>query len=99
MTQNCPKCSVETSDTEVWCPSCGARLGIRERSAIGKLVMWGFIVFNVIFGGVFINAMYVTANSTPEHITALLGATGMIASWGAGALLLGVLMLITKPKP
>ena len=98
MTQKCPTCSVESSDTEVWCPSCGARLGIKERSVTGKLVMWGFIVFNVFFGGVFINSMYVSSTSTPDHITAVLGATSLMTYWGIGALLLGALMLITKPK-
>ena len=98
MTQKCPTCSVESSDTEVWCPSCGARLGIKERSVTGKLVMWGFIVFNIFFGGVFINAMYVASTSTPDHVTAVLGATSVMGYWGAGALLLGALMLITKPK-
>jgi len=99
MSQNCRKCSIEASDTKEWCPSCGARLGIRERSVTGKRVVWGFIVFNMILGGVFIHTMSVTASSTPDHLTAMLGATGVIAFWGAGALLLGVLMLITQPEP
>ena len=96
--QNCPECSIETSDTEIWCPSCGARLGIRERSVTGKVVMWGFIVFNILFGGVFVNLMFVSSISTPDHSTAMLGATRVIAYWGVGALLLGVLLLITKPR-
>ena len=80
MTQVCPGCSVETGDSEVWCPKCGARLGVHEPGIKEKLTRWGFILFNVVMGGVFISTMHGTANSAPDHVTAALSATMVIGA-------------------
>ncbi|TXT26971.1 MAG: hypothetical protein FD131_3967 [Rhodocyclaceae bacterium] len=104
----CPECESSVSDTALKCPKCGVQLRKPVRSAFGKIVKWVFILFNALMAIVMYNGMsaatqvVATANGGAEQAGAAIGtgigAFVILAIWGFGAVILGLITLLTRPK-
>ncbi|EKM3640643.1 zinc ribbon domain-containing protein [Salmonella enterica] len=104
----CPECHKDVSDSAFKCPSCGKTLKKAQRTIIGKVIKWLFILFNilmilwVIFGLGGAGDIYSSAQSSAEQAGAAIGtglAIGMIATiWVVGDIIIGILVLLTRPK-
>jgi ssDNA-binding Zn-finger/Zn-ribbon topoisomerase 1 len=104
----CPECSNEVSDTALKCPKCGVQLRKPKRGFFGKLFKFVFIAFNIImllwmfsyFGAV--SDVASNASSGAEQAGTAIGATlgtGMLLFfWCVGDVILGLLVLFTRPK-
>lgn len=105
---DCKECGNPVSAQASKCPSCGIVLKKPKRGIIGKLIKWTFILFNLLMiawlVSFFVSAGEVVATSASEaeQAGAALGATlgtGMILFiWGFGDIILGLLVLLTRPK-
>jgi hypothetical protein len=105
---NCPECEVQVSDTALKCIGCGFQIRKPKRGFFGKLFKWTFILFNVLmafwlfsyFGS--IGEIVSTSESEAAQAGATIGATiatSMIMGfWVFGDIILGLLVLFTKPK-
>jgi hypothetical protein len=104
---NCPECKNEISDSALKCPKCGVQLRKPTRSFFGKIIKWTFIGFNILMIFWFVGGM----NAATEHAENLTGAaqagaaigTGLGAAmilgiWGFGDFVLGLFLLLTRPK-
>lgn len=104
---NCPECETEVSDTALKCPKCAVQLRKPKRGFFGKLIKWGFIGFNILMviwliGGMSaatdgIDAMS-EAGKAGAAIGAGLGVTMILGIWVIGDIILGLLVLLTRPK-
>jgi hypothetical protein len=104
---NCPECSTEVSDTAFKCPKCGVALRKPIRSMGGKIVKWSFILFNCfmalwMFGGMQSASEMQAGMEGAEAVGAAIG-TGLGAAlisgvWFGGFVILGILVLVTRPK-
>lgn len=104
---NCPECSAKVSDSAYKCPKCGVELKKPVRSFIGKLIKWSFILFNMFMA----LWMFTGLQSASETMSGATGAeavggaigTGIGAAlvggiWFGGVVILGILVLLTRPK-
>jgi len=104
----CPDCSSEVSDTALKCPSCGVQLRKAKRTIVGKVLLWLFILFNVlmiawIWAGVGATqeVMQSTENEFEQAGAAIgagLGTTMLVIVWVLGDIILGLPVLFTRPK-
>lgn len=105
---NCPECNHEVSDQALKCTSCGKQLRKAKRSFLGKIIKWIFILFNLLMifwlvGGMMSAGEVVNAaSSEAERAGAAIG-TGLAASmiltlWVIGDIIIGILVLLTRPK-
>jgi len=104
----CPECSTEVSDSALKCPSCGVQLRKLKRSLFGNIVKWIFIGFNILmvvwlFGGMGAATEGIENMSEAERagtaIGAGLGGFMLIVMWAIGDIILGLFMMLTRPKP
>ncbi len=104
----CPECTTEVADTALKCPKCGVQLRKPKRTFFGKLVKWSFIGFNLLMLAWLITGVggasqeYAKITSDAGRAGAAIG-TGLglmvIGSiWVVGDLILGLLVLLTRPK-
>lgn len=105
---NCPECSNQVSDTALDCPSCGTSINKLQRSFIGKVFKWLFILFNIFMlvasfkacGGV--SEVYSSSQNEYEQAGAAIGTTigmGLILTvWVFVDIILGLFVLFTRPK-
>lgn len=104
----CPDCQSSASDEAFRCPQCGKLLRKPKRSVFGKIIKWAFILFNLLMlvwlisgiGGS--SEVYSTATSDAERAGAAIG-TGIgvmliLILWGVGDMILGLFVLLTRPK-
>jgi len=103
----CPTCQNKVSTTALSCPSCGAVLRNAKRGIFGKLVIflfWGFNLLMVawIWGGtqsaVDSQAGLSGAEAAGAAIGTGIGVTLLIFIWLIGAVILGIMALLTRPK-
>lgn len=105
---NCPECQNEVSNSALKCPKCGVQLRELKRGFFGNLFKWGFILFNILmvvwlfsFWGD-VGSIVEEANSDAEQAGAAIGATigtGMVFGiWVSGDIILGLLVLFSRPK-
>lgn len=104
----CPECSADVSNSALKCPSCGVQLRKLKRGFFGKLIKWSFIGFNILmviwlfsyWGSV--GEIANTAGSEAEKAGAAIGGTigtGMLFGvWVFGDIILGLFVLLTRPK-
>lgn len=104
----CPECTQEVSDTALTCPKCATKLRELKRGFFGKLFKWGFIIFNLVM--VFwlfsywadIGEMSAqttdSASQTGMAIGATLGTGMLLVLWAVGDVILGLLVMFTRPK-
>ena len=104
---SCPECTTEVSSSAFKCPKCGVQLLKPTRSFFGKLIKWGFILFNIFMAWVLISGMNAAskivesssgASQAGAAIGTGLGAAMIIGLWGFGAIILGLFVLFTRPK-
>lgn len=103
----CPSCGHQVSTSAQSCPSCGAVLRKAKRGFFGKLVMFAFWGFNVlmvlwIWGGTQ-NAVETSqgltgAEAAGAAIGTGIGVTLLVMIWVIGAIILGLMALLTRPK-
>lgn len=105
---NCPECQTEVSDQALKCTKCGVQLRKPKRGVFGKLIKWLFIGFNILMAiwlvaGLGIGAEGMdTAVSEAEQVGAAIG-TGIgvvmiLSTWFFGDIILGLFVLLTRPK-
>ena len=104
----CPECQTEVSDTALKCTKCGVQLRKPKRTFFGKLVKWGFIAFNLIMviwlvsywssAGDVINTAASDAEQAGAAIGATIGTGFLFGIWGFGDVVLGICLLVTRPK-
>lgn len=105
---NCKDCYAQVSDEAYDCPKCGARLKKPKRSMFGLLVKYFFISYNILMLIWFVTGVGAASeaidnsSSEAEQVGATigtgLGAIMIIFIWVSGAVILGLLTIITKPK-
>lgn len=104
---NCPSCNHQVSTSALSCPSCGAVLRKAKRGFFGKLVMFAFWGFNIlmvawIWGGtqsaVESSQGLTGAEAAGAAIGTGIGVTLLVMIWVIGAIILGLMALLTRPK-
>lgn len=100
----CPTCEHKVSTSATSCPSCGAVLRKAKRGIFGKLVIFAFWGFNILMvlwiwagtqGAVESQAGLSGAGAA---IGTGIGVTLLIFVWLIGAIILGIMALLTRPK-
>lgn len=104
----CKECGAEVSSTAATCPKCGTTLRKPKRTLMGKLIKYTFIGFNILMLIWFISGMggaaevVESANSEAEQagaaVGAGIGAMFILFIWAIGDLILGLFVLLTRPK-
>lgn len=104
---SCPECQTEVSDTALKCVKCGVQLRKPKRGFFGKLIKWSFIGFNILMaiwliGGMGAATDGMDAMSEAERAGAAIG-TGIgvaliLGIWVIGDVILGLFVLLTRPK-
>lgn len=103
----CPACGKEVSKSARNCPSCGEQISKPKRGFFGKIIIWGFWIFNVlmiawIWGGVSGNVEEMATMDGAEQagaaIGTAIGGTILVFIWLIGAIILGIMALLTRPK-
>lgn len=105
---NCPECSGQVSESAFKCTHCGFEIKKPKRGFMGKIFKWSFILFNLFmlmwfisfFGSV--GEVASRDNSDAYQAGTAIGATigtGVLASlWVCGDIILGLLVMFTRPK-
>lgn len=105
---NCPECSSKVSNQATKCVSCGIRLREPRRGFFGTAFKWLFVVFNVLMLLFLIAFMVAAINAFPviagqigrgvaiNHST--IGFLEILGTWMAGDIILGMLVLFTRPR-
>ena len=104
----CPEWQNEVSDSSLKCPNCGVQLRKPKRTFLGKVMKWGFIIFNVVMiawmasFGEHVTDVSEGASSGAEQAGVAIGAglgTGLIMMvWLVGDVVLGLFVLFTRPQ-
>lgn len=105
---NCPECEVQVSDTALKCIGCGFQIRKPKRSFFGNLFKWTFILFNALMAfwlfsyfasmGEIVSVSESEAAQAGAAIGATLGTSMIMGFWVFGDIILGLLVLFTKPK-
>lgn len=103
----CPTCQHKVSVSANTCPSCGAVLRKPKRGFFGKLTVFAFWGFNAlmvlwIWGGtqsaVETSSGLSGAEAAGAAIGTGIGVTLLVMIWLVGAIILGLMALLTRPK-
>lgn len=104
---NCKECDREVSNKATKCPHCGARLRKPRRGVFGTIVKWLFILFNVLMIA-WLFAYYAQIGSSMEGeseayrtgagIGAMMGTGMLLTFWVLGDIILGIVVLFTRPR-
>jgi len=104
---NCPECNTEVSDKAIKCPHCGVVLNKPKRGFFGKIIKWIFILFNLFMawwmiagvgGAVEQTATLTGAEQAGAAIGTGIGAAMVGGIWLLGDVVLGLFVLLTRPK-
>lgn len=105
---DCPECETPTSDKAHKCPSCGYTIRKPRRGPIGFVLKWLFILFNLLMIYLLLKYWGIIGGMTQDGVSdaskagAVIGGTigtGLLASvWVVGDIILGMLVLFTRPK-
>ena len=105
---NCPECNSNVSDQSTKCVSCGIQLKEPKRGFFGTAFKWLFVVFNVLMllllimymvgtNDIFANMVdQVGLEKTINNST--MGFLIVLGTWMAGDIILGMLVLFTRPR-
>jgi hypothetical protein len=104
----CPECTTEVSDSALNCAKCGVQLRKPKRGFFGKIIKYSFILFNFLMGWWLVAGMGAasegiqSAGSSAEQAGAAigtgLGAAMIIGVWVFGDIILGLFVMLTRPK-
>lgn len=105
---SCPECKTEVSSSATKCPKCGFQIKKPKRGLFGKLVKYGFILFNILMLVWLVAGMQGAAETMQKATSEAqqagatigtgLGAAFVIGIWMAGDVILGLFVLLTRPK-
>lgn len=98
---NCPECGKEVSDTSYKCPNCGFVLKEAKRGFVGSIFHFLFLAYNAIMLLMIGAFMFGIAGSDSGDSAAAAGTLGtgiLVTIWVIGALPLGIMSYITRPK-
>ena len=104
----CKEWGKEVSSEAFKCPNCGARLRKAKRGFFGKIFKWSFVLFNLLM---FLWVIYIVAfygdgvastNDGMEQAANVVAGTiwlsGSITTWVIVDVILGIFVLLTRPK-
>lgn len=104
----CPECDAQVSNTAFKCTSCGYTIKKPKRGFFGKVFKWLFILFNILMAwwlfaywgdvGGAINETGSDAGRAGAAIGATLGTGMLFMIWALGDIILGALVLFTRPR-
>lgn len=103
----CPECGSEVSSTAFDCPKCGKQLKKPKRGFFGKIFLWLFYLFNAFMCWGLIKGLSNVADMPAPDTEAAqvgaaigtgLGVTAILGIWVIGAVITGLLALMTRPK-
>ncbi len=104
----CKECEAEISNDAYNCPKCGASLKKRKRTIFGKIIKYAFIGFNILMliwliGGMSnaaggISSLESDAEKAGAAVGTAIGAAMIFFIWISGAVILGILTLLTRPS-
>jgi small-conductance mechanosensitive channel len=100
----CPECNTEVSDSALRCPKCAYQINKPKRGFFGKIFKWLFILFNIlmilwIWGGVSQSTEAINADASGAVAVGTgIGISMLLVLWAIGDIILGLLVLFTKPK-
>ena len=104
---NCRECDANVSDSALRCPSCGFQLKRPTRGVFGRLFKWGFILFNLFMASALLMGLS-GASEAMEGMSGVekagyavgtgLGAGLILTAWLIGDVILGLFVLLTRPK-
>lgn len=104
---SCPECQTDVSDSALKCPKCGVQLRKAKRSFFGKIIKWTFVGFNILML-VWLVAGMNNATSGMDNMTnaeqagaaigTSIGAMLILTVWFFGSIILGLFVLLTRPK-
>lgn len=104
----CPECGSEVSDSALKCPKCGKQLRKPKRGFFGKIFLWLFYIYNALMVWWLVSAFITTAEVMDGVVTEAekagaaigtgIGVTMILVIWVTGAIITGLLALMTRPK-
>ncbi len=104
----CKECNNDVSDTALSCPKCGHQLRKLKRGFFGKIFKLFFIIFNILMVIWLVQALGSTSElvaNTASEAGRAGAAVGMgigmfiiFSIWASGDVVLGLLVLFTRPK-
>jgi len=106
-TVSCPSCGNQISAKAFDCPSCGHPLRKPKRGVFGQIFKWAFILFNVfmvwwLFAGTDAamqgQDQLTGAELTGAQIGTGIGVMMILVFWVIGDIILGLLVLFTRPS-
>ena len=100
---NCAECQTEISGAALTCPKCGVQLRKPKRGFFGQIIKWSFIGFNILMAWWLVSGMATVTQGTEAisvggAIGAGIGAALILGIWVAGDIILGLLVVLTRPK-
>lgn len=104
---NCPECKAQVSNTASNCIGCGYQIRKPKRGIFGIIFKWTFILFNILMCFwllSYFGSIGDTASSSNEAaqvgtaIGATIGTSMILGFWVFGDIILGILVLFTRPK-
>ena len=98
---NCVECGAKVSDKATKCIACGIQLRKPRRGPFGLIFKWIFILFNILM--VYWLFKYAGQTTNPNlsdgaMIGAGIGISLILGFWAIGDIILGILVLFTRPK-
>jgi DNA-directed RNA polymerase subunit RPC12/RpoP len=90
----CSECSKEVSNSAYECTNCGFVINKPRRSIAGNIAKFLFVGFNVLMGFTVIMTLSAPGSSS---ISGVILGSGVFV-WILGAIPLGILSYITRPK-
>ena len=104
----CPECATEVSSSAHKCMRCGRVINKPRRGVFGTLIKWAFIGFNVLMiywlvagmnaASKYVDSAHGDAERAGATVGTALGASMIIGIWVAGTIILGLFVLLTRPK-
>tara|TARA_B110000238_G_scaffold94558_1_gene103311 strand:+ start:288 stop:581 length:294 start_codon:yes stop_codon:yes gene_type:complete len=91
---NCPECKTKVSDTAFDCPKCAASLKKPTRTIFGKLVKFLFTLFNI-FMIIWVIGILLSSSA---GLGTQMAFTYVMFIWVLGDIIIGSLLLFTKPS-
>lgn len=99
---SCPECRTSVSDKASACPSCGVQIRKPKRGVFGIIFKWLFIGFNLFMAVAMWNGMSAVGqldNGNPgTALGAGVGFAMILVIWALGAVILGLLTIITRAR-
>jgi len=105
---DCSECNAQVSDRATRCVACGFQLQKPRRGFFGVIFKWLFILFNILMALWFVSAIGITGDTLKEMhseaeqagaaIGTAIGFSMILGLWVVGDVILGILVLFTRPK-